>query len=82
MNNTITEKSFVIKPATHKQLATQMGVSARVLHTWLRPLHTLLYKKGSAPYSLEQVLLIYKIVGLPLPQTPEIKTIEEALCNI
>jgi hypothetical protein len=82
MKTAITDKSFVIKPTTHKQLAAYLGVSPHVLHTWLKPLPSQLFKKGNTPYSLEQVLLIYKTVGLPFPLSPETKLLEEALSNL
>lgn len=63
-------KEIVIKPCTHKELAGSMGVSTRVLNTWLQPIQNKIGKREGYYYSLEQLLVIYSYIGMPFTLQP------------
>ncbi|HMK26655.1 MAG TPA: hypothetical protein VK483_11565 [Chitinophagaceae bacterium] len=59
------EKEIVIKPCNHTQLAAAYGISPKVLRNKLRPYQNEIGKRKGYKYSLEQLLTILELIGLP-----------------
>jgi hypothetical protein len=57
---------IIIKPRNARQLACSYGVSKKVLQHWLRPNQQSIGKRNGHKYSLQQLLIIIEIIGLPL----------------
>jgi hypothetical protein len=55
-----------ITPCNARQLACSYGVSKKVLRHWLRPHQQSIGKRNGHKYSLQQLLIIIEIIGLPL----------------
>ncbi len=59
------KKSIDIKPSTLKQLAAQYGVCDRTFIKWLKPFDKQLGSRVGHFYSVNQVKIIYKKLGVP-----------------
>jgi hypothetical protein len=59
------QQEIVIKPCTHTGLAAAYGLSPKVLRSWLRPHQQRIGQRVGYKYSLEQLLIIIELFGLP-----------------
>lgn len=58
-------KLLEIKPYTKKELAIIYGISPRCFYTWLKKIEPQVGPKNGKYYTLNQVRLIIKLIGLP-----------------
>jgi hypothetical protein len=56
---------FVLKPYNHKQLADFYGVCWLTFQRWVKKHDVEIGKKHGHFYSIRQVLIIFKIFGMP-----------------
>jgi hypothetical protein len=56
---------IVIKPCSHTALAKAYGISAKVLHTQLKPFKKTIGLRNGYYYNLQQLLIIIEKVGMP-----------------
>jgi hypothetical protein len=59
------EKEIIIKPCNHTQLAAAYKISPKVLRNRLRPWQQQIGKRKGYKYSLEQLFIIFELIGLP-----------------
>ncbi len=59
------QKEIVIKPCNHTRLAAAYGISPKVLRNRLRPHQQQIGKRIGYKYSLEQLFIIFELLGLP-----------------
>jgi hypothetical protein len=62
----INENEIIIKPCNHTRLAAAYGVSRKVLRTRLLPYSQKIGKRNGHKYSLEQLLVIFELIGFPV----------------
>ena len=60
-----TNSKLEIKPYTKKELAAVYGISPRCFYTWLKKIEPEVGAKRGKYYTLNQVRLIIKLIGLP-----------------
>lgn len=68
---------FSLKPYNHKQLAGFYDVSWPTFQRWLKTHEQEIGKKTGHFYSVNQVVLIFKIFGLPKRFTITLSEVEE-----
>lgn len=56
---------FVLKPYNHKQLADFYGVCWLTFQRWIKKHEVEIGKKTGHFYSVNQVLVIFKVLGMP-----------------
>lgn len=60
-----TEKTFVLKPYSLKELADAYRVCTRTLKKWLAPYEKEIGQRVGNIYTIPQVLIIVKYLGIP-----------------
>ena len=63
--NGVSEKIFVLRPLTHKQLAQMYEVSWLTFQKWMKRAENEVGKKAGHFYHIHQVKKIFQIFGLP-----------------
>lgn len=71
------EEIFVLKPYNHKQLADFYGVCWLTFQRWVKKHEPEIGKKQGHFYSIKQVLLVFKIFGMPKRFRLSIQEVEE-----
>lgn len=60
--------SVEVKPYSIGELATMYGVSVRTMHTWLKPIQSMLGDLVGRYYNLRQIRIIFDELGEPEPK--------------
>jgi len=68
---------FVLKPYNHKQLADFYGVCWLTFQRWIKKHDEEIGKKHGHFYSIKQVLIIFKIFGMPKRFKVSLADVEE-----
>ena len=68
---------FVLKPYNHKQLADFYGVCWLTFQRWVKKHEQEIGKKQGHFYSIKQVLIIFKIFGMPKRFSISVSDVEE-----
>jgi hypothetical protein len=68
---------FVLKPYNHKQLANFYGVCWVTFQKWVKRHEEEIGKKTGHFYSIKQVLVIFKIFGMPKSFRVSLSEVEE-----
>jgi hypothetical protein len=74
---TTREEIFVLKPYNHKQLADFYGVCWLTFQRWIKKHEQEIGKKTGHFYSINQVLLVFKIFGMPKRFKLSLQEVEE-----
>jgi hypothetical protein len=74
---TTREEIFALKPYNHKQLADFYGVCWLTFQRWIKKHEQEIGKKTGHFYSINQVLLIFKIFGMPKRFRVSLSEVEE-----
>ncbi|WP_462250712.1 hypothetical protein [Ferruginibacter sp.] len=71
------EPQVIIRSCNARQLAYCYGVSKKVLQRWLRPHQKSIDIRKDHKYSLEQLLIIIELIGVPI-SSPLVKNKTDA----
>jgi hypothetical protein len=74
---TASEEIFVLKPYNHKQLADFYGVCWLTFQRWVKKHEQEIGKKTGHFYSINQVLIIFKVFGMPKRFKVSLSEVEE-----
>jgi hypothetical protein len=74
-----TEKTeiFVLKPYNHRQLSGFYGVSWLTFQRWIKKHETEIGKKHGHFYTINQVIVIFRIFGMPKRFKVSLSEVEE-----
>ncbi len=61
----ITTDKFEVKASTKKEMAAIYGVSVRTFNSWLKPFEEKVGEKRGRYYTVNQVVIIVEVLGLP-----------------
>ena len=61
----ITTDKFEVKASTKKEMAAIYGVSVRTFNSWIKPFEEKVGEKRGRYYTVNQVLIIVEVLGLP-----------------
>ncbi len=68
---------FLLKPYNHKQLADFYGVCWLTFQRWVKKHEEEIGKKQGHFYSIKQVLIIFKVLGMPKRFKVSLSDVEE-----
>jgi hypothetical protein len=68
---------FVLRPYNHKQLAEFYGVCWLTFQRWIKKHEAEIGKKQGHFYSINQVLIIFKVFGMPKRFKVSLSEVEE-----
>ena len=71
------DEIFVLRPYTHKELAQLYNVSWLTFQRWLKKVEDKIGKKTGHFYHIQQVLMIFKIYGIPKRFKITLQDVEE-----
>lgn len=77
----VSEKTFVLRPLTHKQLAQMYGVSWLTFQNWIKRVEDEVGKKTGHFYHVHQVKKIFQLFGLPKQVVISTDDVEEIFKN-
>lgn len=75
--NIAKEDIFILRPYTHKELAQLYNVCWLTFQRWIKKHEENIGKKQGHFYSINQVLMIFKIFGMPKRFKVNISEVEE-----
>ena len=61
----ITTDKFDLKASTNKEMAAIYGVSVRTFNSWIKPFEEKVGEKRGRYYTVNQVVIIIEVLGLP-----------------
>ena len=61
----ITTDKFEVKASTKKEMAAIYGVSVRTFNSWIKPFEEKVGEKRGRYYTVNQVVIIIEVLGLP-----------------
>ncbi len=76
-DNKSNEKTFVLRPLNHKQLAQMYGVSWSTFQNWIKKVESDVGKKTGHFYHVPQVRKIFQLFGIPKEINVAVNDVEE-----
>ena len=80
-NGNTSERVFVLKLLTHKQLAEMYGVSWLTFQNWIKKVEKEVGKKTGHFYHVPQVRKIFQLFGIPQKINMTVSEVEELFNN-